>query len=226
MTCVFRQKKISHTIMASFEDAEAHCEEDFMSTRRLSSIGSWADEVEKVEQEEAEESRRSRPSSASSDQLSKDWIHRMPPIKAQESNNQITHVMKTVDHESDEDSDEVEEFVMLSSNKSPVVDIEDDSDTDDSANDLDKCKKCLSSILSSNKGGLPGAMLVSKYKDMFGESVPYRKFNFSSLKTFLQSIPDVCRIITMKGGEMMVVGVETPETKHIKVRAEYFAKIT
>ena len=74
MTCVFRQKKISHTIMASFEDAEAHCEEDFMSTIRLSSIGSWADEVEQEEQEELEESRRSRPSSASSDQVSDGWI--------------------------------------------------------------------------------------------------------------------------------------------------------
>jgi len=61
-------KQDIHKIVAGFEDAEAHCEEDFMSTGRLSSIGSWADEVEQEEQEELEESRRSRPSSASSDQ--------------------------------------------------------------------------------------------------------------------------------------------------------------
>ena len=67
-------KQDIHKIVAGFEDAEAHCEEDFMSTGRLSSIGSWADEVEQEEQEELEESRRSRPSSASSDQVSEDWI--------------------------------------------------------------------------------------------------------------------------------------------------------
>ncbi len=55
--------------MAGFEDAEAHGdEEDFMSTGRQSSIGSWAEEVE---QEEAEEIYRSRASSTSSDQVRK-----------------------------------------------------------------------------------------------------------------------------------------------------------
>ena len=81
--------------------------------------------------------------------------------------------------------------------------------------DLDKCKKYLRSILLASKGGVPGAQVVAKYKDIVGESVPYRRFNYNSLETFLQSIPDVCRI-TMRGGEVMVVGVETPETKHIK----------
>ena len=81
--------------------------------------------------------------------------------------------------------------------------------------DLDKCKKYLRSILLASKGGVPGAQVVSKYKEMVGETVPYRRFNFTSLETFLQSIPDVCRI-TMRGREVIVVGVETPETKHIK----------
>ena len=81
--------------------------------------------------------------------------------------------------------------------------------------DLDKCKKYLRSILLASKGGVPGAQVVAKYKDIVGESVPYKRFNFSSLETFLQSIPDVCKI-TMRGREVMVVGVETPETKHIK----------
>ena len=81
--------------------------------------------------------------------------------------------------------------------------------------DLDKCKKYLRSILLASKGGVPGAQVVAKYKDIVGESVPYRRFNFNSLEEFLQSIPDVCRI-TVRGREVMVVGVETPETKHIK----------
>ena len=82
-------------------------------------------------------------------------------------------------------------------------------------NDLEKCKKYLRSILLASKGGVPGAQVVARYKDIVGESVPYRKFNFSNLENFLQSIPDVCRI-TVRGRDVMVVGVETPETKHIK----------
>ena len=81
--------------------------------------------------------------------------------------------------------------------------------------DLEKCKKYLRSILLASKGGVPGAQVVAKYKDIVGETVPYRKFNFASLETFLRSIPDVCKI-TVRGGEVIVVGVETPETKHIK----------
>ena len=81
--------------------------------------------------------------------------------------------------------------------------------------DLDKCKKYLRSILLASKGGVPGAQVVAKYKDIVGESVPYRRFNYNSLETFLQSIPDVCRI-ELRGRDVMVVGVETPETKHIK----------
>lgn len=82
-------------------------------------------------------------------------------------------------------------------------------------NDLEKCKKYLRSILLANKGGVPGAQVMARYKDIVGESVPYRKFNFSNLENFLRSIPDVCRI-TVRGRDVMVVGVETPETKHIK----------
>lgn len=63
---VKKWKQDIHKIVAGFEDAEAHGDdEDFMSTGRQSSIGSWAEEVE---QEEQEEICRSRASSASSDQ--------------------------------------------------------------------------------------------------------------------------------------------------------------
>ena len=66
---VKKWKQDIHKIVAGFEDAEAHGdEEDFMSTGRQSSIGSWAEEVE---QEEAEEIYRSRASSTSSDQVRK-----------------------------------------------------------------------------------------------------------------------------------------------------------
>ena len=41
------------------------------------------------------------------------------------------------------------------------------------------------------------------------------RFNYSSLETFLQSIPDVCRI-TFKGKDIYVVGVASAETQHIE----------
>merc|ERR1711915_420914 len=55
------------------------------------------------------------------------------------------------------------------------------------------------------------------YQEITGETVPYRRFNFSSLDAFLESIPDVCRM-SRQGGNLMVnlKGVGTPETKHIE----------
>ena len=81
---------------------------------------------------------------------------------------------------------------------------------------VEKCKKFLRSILLSDKGGLiPINILAKDFKEGTGDSIPYRSFGFSSLETFLQSIPDVCRIVT-RGREVMVEGVATKETKHIK----------
>ena len=81
---------------------------------------------------------------------------------------------------------------------------------------MEKCKKFLRSILLSDKGGLiPIDILVKDFKEGTGDSIPYRSFGFSSLETFLQSMPDVCRIVT-RGREVMVEGVATKETKHIK----------
>ena len=62
---VKKWKQDIHSTVAKLEGQE----EDFMSTGRLSSIGSWADDVEEEEQEEQEEMRaRTRASSTSSDQ--------------------------------------------------------------------------------------------------------------------------------------------------------------
>ena len=81
---------------------------------------------------------------------------------------------------------------------------------------VEKCKKFLRSILLSDKGGLiPLHILAKDFKQGTGDCIPYRSFGFSSLETFLQSIPEVCRIVT-RGREVMVEGVATKETKHIK----------
>ena len=67
---VKKWKQDLHVVVAGFEDAEAHGDEDdFMSTGRQSSTGwSWAEEVER-EEAEIEEVCKSRASSSSSDQV-------------------------------------------------------------------------------------------------------------------------------------------------------------
>ena len=80
--------------------------------------------------------------------------------------------------------------------------------------DLDKCKKYLRSILLASKGGVPAGNVFESYKDMVGEGIPYRKFNYQTLEQFLQSMPDVCRI-TARGRDIVVVGVANNETHHI-----------
>jgi len=81
--------------------------------------------------------------------------------------------------------------------------------------ELDKCKKYLRSILLAFKGGIPACQVSEKYHEMVGDKIPYRQYNYNSLETFLQSIPDVCRI-TFRGRDVMVEGVATPETSHIE----------
>ena len=73
----------------------------------------------------------------------------------------------------------------------------------------------LRSILLATKGGVPEAQLVKRYREQTGENIPFRRFSCSSLQAFLQSVPDVCRV-TVRGGAVVVEGVATAETKHIK----------
>ena len=85
----------------------------------------------------------------------------------------------------------------------------------------------------ASKGGVPGAQVVARYKDIVGESVPYRKFNFSNLENFLQSIPDVCRIIMEQGRDMKILrpktvslmDIETIETIYTIKTGEIMEKI-
>ena len=85
--------------------------------------------------------------------------------------------------------------------------------------DLERCKKYLRGVLLAHKGGVLISQIGAKYRDITGETVPYRRFNFNSVDAFLQSIPDVCSMSEHDGGvrvNVKGVGVGTPETKHIE----------
>ena len=85
------------------------------------------------------------------------------------------------------------------------------------ATDLEKCKKYLRATLLASKGGILANKVYEMYQEQVGSGIPYRQFNYPSLETFLQSMPDVCRI-TCKGvnKDIYVEGVANSQTKHIE----------
>ena len=85
------------------------------------------------------------------------------------------------------------------------------------ATELEKCKKYLRATLLASKGGILANKVYEMYQEQVGSGIPYRQFNYPSLETFLQSMPDVCRI-TCKGvnKDIYVEGVANSQTKHIE----------
>jgi len=81
--------------------------------------------------------------------------------------------------------------------------------------DLERCKKYLRSSLISIKGGVPLNQICHLYYDTVGENVPFRKFGFSNLESFLYSIPDVCKI-SRDCGVLTATGVASKATEHIE----------
>jgi len=79
-----------------------------------------------------------------------------------------------------------------------------------------KTKKYLRSALISSKGGLPAEQVYHDYRDIVGEGIPYRRLGYETLDSFLNSVPDVCRISRRPTGEVVVLGVADETTKHIQ----------
>ena len=89
-------------------------------------------------------------------------------------------------------------------------------DLDFEIESFDRCKENLRTILhmlvhKQFEGGVLICQIADMYEDMTGESLPYRRFNFSSLEALFLSIPDVCSISGYDGdGRVKIKG--TPET--------------
>jgi len=79
-----------------------------------------------------------------------------------------------------------------------------------------KTKKYLRSALISTKGGLPAEQVYRDYRDIVGEGIPYRRLGYETLDSFLNAVPDVCRISRRPTGEVVVLGVADETTKHIQ----------
>merc|ERR1719369_2718027 len=52
----------------------------------------------------------------------------------------------------------------------------------------------LKSVLKANKNGWPLKRLDREYKSVVGQSIPFMKFRFHSLKDFLRDIPEIVLI--------------------------------
>ena len=50
-----------------------------------------------------------------------------------------------------------------------------------SRTDLDRCKKCIRSVLLASKGGLPVSLVLREYKNLFEEDIPFTEYKYPSL---------------------------------------------
>ncbi|XP_023342959.1 tudor domain-containing protein 7 [Eurytemora carolleeae] len=81
--------------------------------------------------------------------------------------------------------------------------------------DLEETKLYITSVLLAN--GTNGVRLSSfcqDYENICQEPVPFKKFGFSNLETFLRSIPETCRL-RMERGELVAHMVRTNETAYV-----------
>ena len=53
------------------------------------------------------------------------------------------------------------------------------------------------------------------YRDLIGESIPFRKFGFGSLYEFLDSARAYCRVGTDRDGSMVARAVADEDTQHL-----------
>lgn len=80
---------------------------------------------------------------------------------------------------------------------------------------LEEVKKIIRSLLVSQANrDITLRYLNRMYKDMTEESVPFSDFNYTSLRDFLLSMPDVLRLIN-RNNETYVEQIDTEKSVHI-----------
>ena len=85
---------------------------------------------------------------------------------------------------------------------------------------LERTKKSVRSILMAEKDQLDVSMLEKEYYDMYEETIPWRRLQFSNLEEFLRSIPSVCRVYNI-GFSTFVSAVTDQNTQHIRQMVAY-----
>ena len=80
---------------------------------------------------------------------------------------------------------------------------------------LERTKKSVRAVLMAVKDQVELSSLEADYYEMYEESIPWRRLQFSNLEDFLNSIPSVCRVRNI-GFSTFVLAVTDENTQHIR----------
>ena len=80
--------------------------------------------------------------------------------------------------------------------------------------DIEAVKKIIRSLLISAKNGLNSNQLEHDFISQMGNPIPFESYGYSTLESFLYSIPDVV-FISKRTKPLHLRGVATNETSHI-----------
>lgn len=80
----------------------------------------------------------------------------------------------------------------------------------------DSVKKMVRSVLLTERNGLSVSQLQDIYREFVNGGIPFQKLGFSSLESYLKSIPDAARVARDSSGQVMCYAVADQSTKHIE----------
>lgn len=81
---------------------------------------------------------------------------------------------------------------------------------------LKEIKRVIRSLLISlNSKDVTLKVLSDVYLEVEGTNIPFKDFNFTSLKEFLKSLDDVCRLEVNDDDKLCVYHIDTEKTKHV-----------
>lgn len=83
------------------------------------------------------------------------------------------------------------------------------------ATDHDEVETILSSILATQKDGLPLQALDDEYQANVGTSIPYQELGYDSLAQFLESVPEVVSLQRAPDGEIVAHAAYNAMTAHV-----------
>ncbi|KAL1431286.1 hypothetical protein MTO96_014310 [Rhipicephalus appendiculatus] len=83
------------------------------------------------------------------------------------------------------------------------------------AADRDEVETILSSILASQKDGLPLQSLDDEYRANVGTSIPYQELGYDTLVELLESVPQVVSLQRAPDGEIVARAAYNALTAHV-----------
>lgn len=92
------------------------------------------------------------------------------------------------------------------------------------SSDLGSVKKTLRALLISSKHGLTERQLLRDYTNVTGEKLDIQAFGFRTLREFLNSLPDVVRMVPDRNGPGMILFGESGGNEDVERVASLVAR--